>query len=39
MQVLGGRGYLEINGIAQIMRDARVMRIFEGTSEVGYANF
>ncbi|HRD68507.1 MAG TPA: AMP-binding protein [Legionella sp.] len=34
MQVLGGRGYLEINGIAQIMRDARVMRIFEGTSEV-----
>lgn len=34
MQILGGRGYIETNGLAQMMRDARVMRIFEGTSEV-----
>ncbi len=34
MQILGGRGYIETNVLPQIMRDARVMRIFEGTSEV-----
>jgi hypothetical protein len=33
MQVLGSRGYDEANGAPQLLRDARVGRIFEGTSE------
>jgi alkylation response protein AidB-like acyl-CoA dehydrogenase len=33
VQVLGSRGYDEANGAAQLLRDARVTRIFEGTSE------
>jgi thioester reductase-like protein len=33
MQLLGGRGYLESNPAAQMMRDARVLRIFEGPTE------
>ncbi len=33
VQTLGGRGYDESNGAAQMLRDARVTRIFEGTSE------
>lgn len=33
MQCAGGRGYLENNYLPQIMRDARVTRIFEGPSE------
>lgn len=33
LQLLGGRGYIETNGMAQLMRDARVMRIFEGPTE------
>jgi len=33
VQVLGSRGYDEANGAAQLLRDARVGRIFEGTSE------
>jgi alkylation response protein AidB-like acyl-CoA dehydrogenase len=33
LQILGGRGYDESNGIAQMLRDARVGRIFEGTTE------
>lgn len=33
VQVLGGRGYDEANGAGQLLRDARVTRIFEGTSE------
>jgi alkylation response protein AidB-like acyl-CoA dehydrogenase len=33
MQGLGSRGYDEANGIPQILRDARVTRIFEGASE------
>jgi len=32
-QVLGSRGYDEANGAPQLLRDARVGRIFEGTSE------
>lgn len=32
-QMLGGRGYLDNNEIAKIMRDARVGRIFEGPTE------
>ena len=33
VQVLGSRGYDEANGIPQLLRDARVTRIFEGASE------
>lgn len=33
VQVLGSRGYDEANGVPQILRDARVTRIFEGASE------
>jgi acyl-CoA synthetase (AMP-forming)/AMP-acid ligase II/alkylation response protein AidB-like acyl-CoA dehydrogenase/acyl carrier protein len=36
MQLLGGRGYLENNIAPQIMRDARLMRIFEGPTETLY---
>lgn len=34
MQSLGGRGYIETNLAPQMMRDARVLRIFEGPTEV-----
>lgn len=33
MQMLGGRGYCENNGVAQLLRDARITRLFEGPSE------
>ncbi len=33
VQVLGSRGYDEANGVPQLLRDARVTRIFEGASE------
>jgi acyl-CoA synthetase (AMP-forming)/AMP-acid ligase II/alkylation response protein AidB-like acyl-CoA dehydrogenase/acyl carrier protein len=33
VQMLGGRGYIETNIAAQILRDARVFRIFEGPTE------
>lgn len=33
LQLLGGRGYDENNGIAQLVRDTRVTRIFEGPTE------
>lgn len=33
IQMLGGRGFLESNVITQILRDARVGRIFEGPTE------
>jgi acyl-CoA synthetase (AMP-forming)/AMP-acid ligase II/alkylation response protein AidB-like acyl-CoA dehydrogenase/acyl carrier protein len=33
MQMLGGRGYIETNVVPQMMRDARLLRIFEGPSE------
>lgn len=33
VQVLGGRGYIETNIAPQILRDARVLRIFEGPTE------
>jgi 8-amino-7-oxononanoate synthase len=32
-QILGGRGYVETNEIAQIVRDGRVLRVFEGPTE------
>ncbi|MFN3191766.1 MAG: AMP-binding protein [Aureliella sp.] len=33
VQCLGARGYMEPNGAARMLRDARVLRIGEGTSE------
>ncbi len=33
VQVLGGRGYIETNVAPQLLRDARVFRIFEGPTE------
>lgn len=33
VQVLGGRGYIETNIAPQILRDSRILRIFEGPSE------
>jgi len=33
MQLLGARGYMESNPIAQLFRDARLLRIFEGPTE------
>lgn len=33
VQILGGRGYIETNIASQILRDARVFRIFEGPTE------
>ena len=33
VQLLGGRGYIEPNLAPQILRDARVLRIFEGPTE------
>ena len=33
VQVLGGRGYIEPNLAPQILRDARILRIFEGPTE------
>jgi alkylation response protein AidB-like acyl-CoA dehydrogenase len=33
MQLLGGRGYIETNILPQILRDARLLRIFEGPTE------
>lgn len=33
MQLLGGRGYIETNIAPQLLRDARVLRVFEGPTE------
>jgi 7-keto-8-aminopelargonate synthetase-like enzyme/alkylation response protein AidB-like acyl-CoA dehydrogenase/acyl carrier protein len=33
MQMLGARGYVESSGIAQVLRDTRLFRIFEGPTE------
>lgn len=33
IQILGGRGYVETNLLPQMMRDVRVLRIFEGPTE------
>ncbi|WP_184035968.1 AMP-binding protein [Chitinivorax tropicus] len=33
MQALGGRGYIETNLVPQMLRDARLTRIFEGPTE------
>lgn len=33
LQFMGGRGYIETNLVPQMLRDARLLRIFEGPSE------
>ena len=33
IQTLGGRGYIETNVVFQLLRDARILRIFEGPTE------
>ncbi|MES2355418.1 MAG: acyl-CoA dehydrogenase family protein [Pseudomonadota bacterium] len=33
IQMLGGRGYIETNYLAQLMRDARITRLFEGPTD------
>jgi acyl carrier protein len=33
VQILGGRGYIETNEVPRFLRDARVLRIFEGPTE------
>jgi alkylation response protein AidB-like acyl-CoA dehydrogenase len=33
VQMLGGRGYEELNGAARLLRDVRIFRIFEGPTE------
>jgi acyl carrier protein len=38
VQTLGGRGYIETNVLPQLLRDARVLRIFEGPTEVMLAH-
>ena len=35
--MLGGRGYIEINGASQILRDVRMLRILEGPTENLYS--
>ncbi|ARI66482.1 AMP-binding protein [Coxiella burnetii] len=34
VQLLGGRGYIESNQVPQLFRDARLLRIFEGPTEM-----
>lgn len=34
LQVFGGYGYIEETGISQVLRDARVPMIYEGTNEI-----
>jgi acyl-CoA synthetase (AMP-forming)/AMP-acid ligase II/alkylation response protein AidB-like acyl-CoA dehydrogenase/acyl carrier protein len=38
VQMLGGRGYIESNIAPQLLRDARVLRIFEGPTETLYSH-
>ncbi len=34
IQVYGGMGFMEESGVAKLARDARVLRIYEGTSQI-----
>jgi alkylation response protein AidB-like acyl-CoA dehydrogenase len=34
MQIQGGSGYITGNAVGRFYRDARVTRIYEGTSEI-----
>merc|ERR1711913_229980 len=34
IQILGGNGYMRALGLAKIMRDLRIFRIFEGTNDI-----
>lgn len=34
IQMLGGAGYIKESGVEQLARDARITRIYEGTSEI-----
>jgi len=38
VQIFGGAGYMESNDIARLYRDARLFRIFEGTSQIQQYN-
>jgi alkylation response protein AidB-like acyl-CoA dehydrogenase/acyl-CoA synthetase (AMP-forming)/AMP-acid ligase II/acyl carrier protein len=38
VQTLGGRGYLETNVLPQMLRDARILRVYEGPTEVMLAH-
>ncbi len=39
MQVLGGHGYIRANGQEQLVRDARITQIYEGTNGVQAMDF
>lgn len=34
IQLFGGAGYIRDNGVERLARDARITRIYEGTSEI-----
>ena len=34
IQMFGGAGYIKESGVEQLARDARITRIYEGTSEI-----
>ncbi|MFM0616383.1 acyl-CoA dehydrogenase family protein [Paraburkholderia nemoris] len=38
VQIFGGRGYVEDDGIARFYRDVRALRIYEGTSQIHQLN-
>ena len=38
VQILGGMGYMESHPVARLFRDVRVLRIFEGTSQIHQLN-
>jgi len=38
VQILGGMGYMESHPVAKLFRDVRLLRIFEGTSQIHQIN-